>query len=94
MRHDDFNERLRMRSRTLRRTRGLHTSHKPDMHQCLTLQELLASDMTLAVMRADALEMRCFETTLREAAKRLRFGHGEFRPPQDASLLGLESRQD
>jgi hypothetical protein len=41
------------------------------MQEGLTLQQLFASDMTIAVLRADALDMRRFETTLQEAAKRL-----------------------
>jgi hypothetical protein len=52
-------------------TRGRRPSAKPTMQEGLTLQQLFASDMTIAVLRADALDMRRFETTLQEAAKRL-----------------------
>jgi hypothetical protein len=77
MRQGHFHERLRTWSRHLWRTLVLHASHKSGMQQSLSLQELLASEMTHAVLRADALELRCFEATLQAAAERLRAPHGE-----------------
>lgn len=84
MRQDDFNVRLRTGSCSVRRTRGLHVSRKAGVRECLTLQELLASDMTRAVLRADALEMRCFEATLQAATKRVRARHSKTQPTQKA----------
>ncbi len=77
MRQGHFNERLRTWSLHLRRTLVRHASHKSGMQQSLTLQELLASEMTHAVLRADALELRCFEATLQAAAERLRARHSK-----------------
>lgn len=85
MTRDDFSNQLggrlwrRAWSRSLERASGLRPralgrGRSPPVNgtqDCLTLQELLASEVTLAVLRADALAMHNFEATLRAAVKRL-----------------------
>jgi hypothetical protein len=63
------------------------------VRECLTLQELLASDMTRAVLRADALEMRCFEATLQAATKRVRARHSKTQPTQKAAMLVIGTQR-
>jgi hypothetical protein len=64
------------------------------VQRCLTLHELLASDVTRAVLRADAMDIQSFETTLQAAVARLRACQRKALSCPEDPRLGPHNPQD